>query len=128
VCAEENVKNAQQPLQGDWTIQSMEQDGHKAPAEKIKAVRIVIDGDRLTVHGEKGMESTIKLDSSKKPHHIDIVLNDGPDKGKVWHGIYELQGDDWKLCLGKPGKDRPTEFVSKEHSGFVLMLLKRDKS
>jgi uncharacterized protein (TIGR03067 family) len=127
VRAEERVKDVPQPLQGDWAIQSMEQDGHKTPAEKIKSVRIVIAGDHLTVHGDKGMESTIKLDSSKKPHHIDILLSGGPDKGKVWHGIYELQGDDWKLCLGKPGKERPTEFVSKENSGIVLMLLKREK-
>jgi uncharacterized protein (TIGR03067 family) len=128
VCAEETVKDTQQPLQGEWVIQSMQQDGHKTPAEKIKSVRIVIAGDKLTVHGDKGMASTIQLDSSKKPHHIDITLSDGPDKGKVWHGIYELHGDGWKLCLGKPSKDRPTEFVSKENSGTVLMLLKRDKS
>jgi uncharacterized protein (TIGR03067 family) len=128
VWAEEGAKNPQQPLQGDWTIQSMEQDGHKTLAEKIKSVRLVINGDHLAVQGDKCMKSTIKLDPSKKPQHIDIILSDGPDKGKVWHGIYELSGNDWKLCLGKPGKDRPSEFVSKENSGVVLMMLKRNKS
>lgn len=128
VGAEESAKSTQQPLQGEWVIQSMEQDGHKTPAEKIKSVRIVIASDKLTVHGDKGMASTIKLDASKKPHHIDITVSDGLDKGKVWHGIYELEGDDWKLCLGKPGKDRPTAFGCKANSGTVLMLLKRDKS
>jgi hypothetical protein len=42
-------------------------------------------------------------------------------------GIYELDGDTYKLCGDMQGKSRPTEFAVKPGSGFVLEVLKREK-
>jgi uncharacterized protein (TIGR03067 family) len=127
VPAEESVKNEQDKLQGTWSILQAEHDGHKTPAEKLKSTKLVIAGDKMKVHGEKGMESQIKIDPSKKPKAIDIIPADGPDKGMVLQGIYELDGNELKICLSKPGRDRPAEFVSKENSGTVLLMLGREK-
>jgi uncharacterized protein (TIGR03067 family) len=128
VSAQEALKKELQQFQGTWAIEYVDHDGHKPSPDKIKSMKLVIAGNRLTVQGEKLMQSTIKLDPSKSPKTIDITYDDGPDKGKVLQGIYELNGDGLKLCLSKPGKERPTQFVSKENSGLVLMVLKRDKS
>jgi len=51
----------------------------------------------------------------------------GPDKGKTLLGIYELSDDAYKVCFAAPGKDRPTEFNSKEGSGNRLIVMKREK-
>jgi hypothetical protein len=42
-------------------------------------------------------------------------------------GIYELDGDTVKFCFGGPGKERPTEFTTKEGSMRTLSVWKRDK-
>jgi len=124
---EEAVRKNPESLEGTWAITSAIHDGRKSAPEKIKSVRLTFAGDKLTVHGDKGMESVFKLDAAKKPCQIDVTPGDGPDKGTVLKGIYELKGDELRICIGKSGKDRPTEFASKEKSGIILIELKREK-
>jgi hypothetical protein len=40
-------------------------------------------------------------------------------------GIYQLDGDTWKICLKVSGKERPTKFETKAGSELVLATLKR---
>ncbi len=50
------------------------------------------------------------------------------DQGKVkLQGIYEVNGDTYRYCIAPAGKDKPNEFSSKEGSGHILMVLKREK-
>jgi uncharacterized protein (TIGR03067 family) len=67
-----------------------------------------------------------KIDPSKKPKHSDATFTEGELTAKTL-GIYEVDGDNMKICYGLPGKDRPTEFSSKPGSGQVLIVYKRDK-
>ena len=41
-------------------------------------------------------------------------------------GIYELKGDDLKMCVGMDG-DRPKEFATQAGINTMLFVLKRDK-
>ncbi|HMF14628.1 MAG TPA: TIGR03067 domain-containing protein [Gemmataceae bacterium] len=125
--AEEAAKKDPELFQGTWALVSAIHDGRKSAPEKIKTVKLTFSGEKLTVHGEKGMESAFKLDPSKKPKEIDVTPGDGPDRGKVLRGIYELMDEELKICIGKAGKERPTEFASKENSGVVLIELKRER-
>jgi uncharacterized protein (TIGR03067 family) len=121
------IKEEPARLDGTWIIVSAEHDGQKTRPERTRCVKVVIIGEKLTVKGDKGVNSIIKIDPSKAPRHINIMPEDGPDKGKVLQGIYQLQGDSWKLCIGQPGKPRPTEFAAPAHSGHMLIDLKREK-
>jgi hypothetical protein len=56
-----------------------------------------------------------------------MKFTQGPEKGNTSYGIYELAGDDWKLCLTIAGKKRPTEFAAKPKSGHGFEVLKREK-
>jgi uncharacterized protein (TIGR03067 family) len=125
--AGQEAKKENEQLQGNWSFVHAEHDGHKSSPDKLKALKLTIGADKLTLRGDKGMEYVYKTDPSKKPKTIDVTPSDGPDKGMVLQGIYELKGDELKLCLSKPGRDRPTEFVSKENTGLVLIVLKREK-
>ena len=125
--AQEPPKKEQDLIQGTWLVVRAVHDGHPYPADKTKSCKLTIGGDKLTVHGDKGMESILKLDAVKNPKVIDITPSDGPDKGKVLQGIYETNGDELRICFSKPGRERPTEFASKENSGIVLVELKREK-
>jgi hypothetical protein len=60
---------------------------------------------------------------------VDITYTEGPDKGKTFKGIYELDGDKAKFCrAGSPDDDRPTEFKTKADSNGFDSVYKRASS
>ena len=46
-------------------------------------------------------------------------------KKEVMLGIYELDGDHYKVCFAPTGKPRPSEFASRPGSGNFLQVWKR---
>jgi uncharacterized protein (TIGR03067 family) len=70
-------------------------------------------------------EGDLKLDASANPKTLDLLFTAGPEKGNTALGIYELGGDDWKLCLTTRGGDRPEKFATQAGSGHALETLKR---
>lgn len=109
---------------------SMEQEGQKAP-EAIVMDLVMVFGDGKYAQkqfGETPEEGTYKLMSDKKPKAVDFVITKGPDKGKTQHAIYQLDGDDLKVCLTQAGSAKcPTTFDAKAGSGQMLSVLKRKK-
>ena len=78
--------------------------------------------------GKTVATGTIKIDVTKKPKEIEVMDEFGTKNAKTLLGIYELDGDDFKLCLTITAKDRPTEFGTKAKSGLGLEVLKREKA
>jgi uncharacterized protein (TIGR03067 family) len=121
-------------LQGVWKLVAVEKDGNKAfPKEGEKvSVRVEIKGAKYTLMGETGKEKsraegTFNLDASKKPKAIDFKYG-GFGRKTPEEGIYELDGDNLKLCFQiSGGESRPKEFSAKEGSGQVLMTWKRER-
>src|SRR5262245_36044388 len=105
---EDAAKAELERLQGTWQLASAETDGKKAPEDQIAKVRVVIRGNKHTVHvGDQvaAKEIPFTLDPSKTPKTVDDRLPDGREV----HGIYELDGDTLKSCVAAVGQDRPTE-------------------
>jgi uncharacterized protein (TIGR03067 family) len=113
-------------LDGDWEIASVVRDGKEQTLDEKPVV--TIKGDSLSFkRGDEAHKGTIKADAGQTPKTIDLTPDDGPDKGKTLMGVYELKGDELRLCHGEPGSDRPKELSSKEGSGLTLVTLKRVK-
>jgi uncharacterized protein (TIGR03067 family) len=110
-------------LQGRWKVVSAEEEGK--PREELAKARLIFQGDNLTVHvGDDKEEMTFKLDPAQKPKTIDIQV---PNEKEAALGIYELNGDDLKLCVAEVEvRKRPTEFKAKDKQ-VLLLVLKRDK-
>ncbi len=126
--AADDPKDELKKLEGTWTMVSGEKDGKPVAEQTIKAAKLVIKGDQHDVKiGDEGYKGTHKIDPSKKPKTIDATDTDGPFKGKTVHGIYELDGDTFKVCFAKPGEDRPKEFSTKSGTGHILHVWKREK-
>ena len=127
--AEQDTKKEMAKLEGDWSMVSGEASGQTLPEEAVKSgKRVCKDGETTIIISEKVyFKAKVTIDPSKKPKAIDYEMTDGPTKGKTHLGIYELDGDTVKFCFASPGKDRPTEFTSKEGSGNTLSVWKRDK-
>ena len=123
--AKDDAKGDAEKIQGTWKVVSAEDNGRKAPDEAIKNLKLVITKDRITYKfGDKTTKWSYKLDSTKKPKWIDLT-----EGGRTTLGIYELEGDNLKICFPEGGKGkRSTAFESKPDSvNDVLINLKREK-
>src|SRR5438128_2163613 len=109
---ENSAVNELARLQGNWNFVSLEAEGMKFPAQMFKGAKIIIKGDTFTsITREATYSGTVKVDTTKKPKTIDLIFTEGPEKGKTSLGIYDLDGDSLKICLGLAGRDRPEEYV-----------------
>jgi uncharacterized protein (TIGR03067 family) len=114
---------------GIWKFASIHVAGKSLPAEAFKDSRLILRGNRWTLkEADSSTGGTYKVDVSRKPRHIDVTFTEGPEKGKTMLGIYELDGDTYRVCFALGGKDRPTAFASKPGSQQILEVLKRQKA
>lgn len=115
-------------FQGTWKFVSLEAEGKKVPEADFRTARLVLEGNKFTFTDDHGTyHGTFAVDLKQKPKAIDVTFTDGPDEGKTCLGVYELEGDTYKVCIGLVGKDRPQEFASRPGSGHVLEVLRREK-
>jgi uncharacterized protein (TIGR03067 family) len=116
-------------LQGDWAAVSMIRDGQELPDDDVQSLFRTMKGDQYTVFLFKKVigKGTFKIDASKKPKTIDLQAASAAAKGQPILGIYDFDGDKWKICYANPGKERPQEFTAKEGSGHTLAVWEREK-
>jgi uncharacterized protein (TIGR03067 family) len=127
---EETVKKDLLAFKGTWRLISREVDGKKSSEEWIKDVTGTNDGSgKFCVRrGDKVIaEATTELDPTKKPKTIDVRFTEGKHKGKTVLGIYEIDGDTFRVCVARPGAERPAKFSAKAGSGCTLVVYKREQ-
>jgi uncharacterized protein (TIGR03067 family) len=124
------AEEAQNKLQGTWTATEAERDGKAA--EDIVGNRLSFTGNRFQIrskHGRPLYEGIFRLDPSAKPAAIDFEHTEGALKGKVWKGIYAVDGDTLTTCDDAPDLDkgRPAAFKAKSGSAYILITFRRAK-
>jgi uncharacterized protein (TIGR03067 family) len=120
------VKKELQALMGTWRLISREVDGKKIGEEQFKGVILTHDaaGQFSVRHGGKVfVEATVRLDPIKKPKAIDVSFTGGESKGKTVLGIYEIEGDTFRVCHARPEGERPTAFSTRARSGHTLIVI-----
>jgi uncharacterized protein (TIGR03067 family) len=116
-------------MQGTWLPETAELAGKMFPDEIRKSMKLVIKDGKYTVNVGKAVdEGTVKLNATAKPKEMDVTGTDGPNKGKTFLAIYEQKGDTLRICYDLSGKNRPTEFKTKEDTQLFLVTYKRKKS
>ena len=119
----DDKKDDRKAFQGTWTIVERKRADTKEP---VTAPTVVFEGDRYKIKaGDKVVEEgTFTVDGSKSPKHIEVAATAGMDKGKKWHGIYEIEGDTMRAVVGPTDKDRPTKYDNPAE-GVRVFTLKR---
>lgn len=113
-------------LEGEWTFDSIQIDGHAMPTSTMGGSRMLIDGDRFRMESpEANYDGVFTLDVEADPPRIDIEFIEGPEAGNWSYGIYRLDGDELLLCLGFAGVPRPAAFATTAGSGHALERLRR---
>jgi uncharacterized protein (TIGR03067 family) len=111
-------------FEGTWQFQSVESGGKAQDISAFKDTPLILKDKNWTQGEAKG---TFKIDATKKPKTIDLTFTEGPPKGIVIKGIYELDETTYKVCVAKPGSDRPKVFDSKAKDGGSIQVLKKEK-
>ena len=116
-------------FQGTWSFESSVAGGEELPADQLRMLVLIFEGDKHTVkNGDEVIQvGTQKLDPSKSPKTIDVTMLEGPSKGTVMLGIFEFNGNTLKVCFDPQGKKRPTEFKSARGSANFVNVHKRVK-
>jgi uncharacterized protein (TIGR03067 family) len=125
--AQDSAEKAREKLVGQWAGYAVHGKGEKPDQGPVK-IDLVITKDLIKATGYKGKDpmdlgqGTFVLNLDKAPFHLDGDKKlDNPNRKEVWLGIYQLDGDTLKWCVGR--KSRPTEFETK--AGTFLLILKR---
>ncbi|MET0210966.1 MAG: TIGR03067 domain-containing protein [Burkholderiaceae bacterium] len=123
--------DAAKMLQGAWVAVKAEQDGK--PAGDLVGHRLSFTRDRFDIRSRDGKDvyaGTFRTSPGAKPPAIDFDQTEGTLKGKVWKGIYALDGETLTICDNAPdlAKPRPVAFEAKQGSGYVCLTFQRPKS
>jgi uncharacterized protein (TIGR03067 family) len=116
------------PVQGDWVPLKAELGGQPMPDEILKTISLKLgDGTYAVLVGDKPDNGTFKVDSSATPKSMDVTGTDGPNQGKTFPAIYELEGDTLGICYDLSGAKRPTEFKTVAKTKLYLVTYQRKK-
>ena len=129
----EAAKRDMKHLEGKWQIVSIDYDGK--PLKLTSHDFVMFAADAIVEMDNKTSELKdvlqYKLDSTKKPKHIDWTGVSGEHKGQKVVGIYKIEGDTLKICLvnsPKSDNERPKGFESNSGTRQRLIVLKRVNS
>jgi uncharacterized protein (TIGR03067 family) len=116
-------------FQGEWSMVFGSADGQPMPEPMLKQMKRICKGDETTVTmaGQLYFKAKITVDPMNKPKTIDYQMTEGVTRGQKQLGIYEVDGDLFRSCFGKPGAERPKDFSTKPGDGRTLSVWKRDK-
>ncbi len=114
-------------LQGTWRFVAVEAEGAGVVEEVVRASRLVVTGDRFELRTPDAVHAgVLRLDPSGSPRLIDIEYTSGPKQGQRALGIYFLGDHGLWVCIGLPGRARPTAFGTAPGSGHLLEYLERE--
>ena len=124
-----SAKKDMDKLQGYWRVSNVAQVGTLGPDKDVRNLRLVFTEKILSFEwvGKATYDAKYRLDPTKKPKTIDITFITGPDEGKTFRGIYELEGKTLKLCYSRSESKRPTKLSSKPEAECLLLVLKQTK-
>jgi uncharacterized protein (TIGR03067 family) len=115
---------------GTWQPASAIIDGKERPSPKERKMILEYKDERYSDKvGDKVVgEGISRIDPTQNPKTLDIIPDRAGKQGKGALAIYELNGDELRVCLARPGQARPTEFASTPGSGHILLTFKRLKA
>ena len=114
-------------IEGTWHLTGGEQDGQAISDADIQQSKLKIVGDAHAVTLSDGLhKGTHTLGTDQSPMTIDASDSEGPFAGNTLLGIFKVEADVFTVCFAAPGKERPTEFTTKDGKATILHVWKRD--
>lgn len=115
-------------VQGNWRPIKAELAGQPMADAVLQSISLKLDNGKYEVFvGDKPDRGTYTLDSAATPKGMTIIGTAGPNSGKTFPAIYELNGDTLRICYDLSGAKRPTEFKTVAGTRLYLVTYNRKK-
>ena len=115
-----------QKIQGTWNPVSAELAGKPFPQPVLKTIQLILTETQYTATAAGAKDvGNLTLRPDQQPKAMDILGTEGPNKGKTILAIYELNGDNLRICYDLEGKTRPEEFMTNPGTKQFFVLYKR---
>lgn len=113
-------------LQGKWKPVTAELGGQPMADDVLKIISLRMDNGKYEVFvGDEPDRGTYSVDSAAEPKAMTVVGTDGPNKGRTFPAIYEINGDTLRICYDLSGAKRPSEFKSVAGTKLYLVTYSR---
>lgn len=115
-------------LQGYWKPLSIKYESKdQMAATDLQKVTVVFDQSEYHLYFKEAAKEPIRLalaniavNPAASPKGIEFTFAAGPLRGQKCHGIYEVAGNQLKLCYGPADRPRPGRFEAPPQSGYFL--------
>jgi uncharacterized protein (TIGR03067 family) len=115
-------------VEGVWKPMKAELGGQPMPEDLLKTITLKLQDGRYVVFvGGQLDKGTWTIDSSTQPKGMTITGTDGPNQGKTFPAIFELEGNTLRICYDLSGKRRPAEFKTLAGTRLYLVTYHRAK-
>jgi uncharacterized protein (TIGR03067 family) len=109
-------------LTGTWIPTQAELAGVAVSDHELKNIRLLLSADHYKAYiGRQVDYGTLKVDKTSRPKRLEINIEHGPNRGKMFLAIYELVGDNLTVCYDLDGISYPADFATEP--GMQLMLV-----
>ncbi len=108
--------------------------GQTLPTTQLHRMRLQLNEGRfdfqLPGFAEKGKLAIVKpaaYDPSVQPGELNVIIEEGPNKGKTVPAIFRFEGQKLVICYASEGKARPAEFGSDvENQNLLVEYVRQD--
>lgn len=115
-------------FRGTWIPAKAELAGQPISDAALKTITLKLDDGKYEVMvGDQPDKGTYTFNSLDKPKSMTVTGTEGPNKGKTFPCIYELEGDTLRICYDLSGRQRPTEFKTTRGTRLYLVKYRRKK-
>ena len=122
---------AVEQLLGAWRPESVLELGRRLTGADLEAYRgmtLTIQDGKSTLKAADGAVLSaceLNVDAGRDPKTFDAKEVEGVGVGRIYKGVWEIEGDILKWCFST--KDRPKGFESKEGADVFMLVLRRQK-
>lgn len=115
-------------VQGKWVPVSAELAGQPLPDAVLKIISLKLEDGRYEAFvGAEPDRGTYTLDAATQPKGMTVTGTSGPNLGRIFPAIYELDGDTLRICYDLSGAQRPAEFKTIANTKLYLVTYSRRK-
>ena len=126
--AQAPVQDDAKAVQGTWVPVKAEMAGQVMPEAVLKTIVLKLDQGKYEVTvGGKIDKGTCTQDPTTKPKRLSIQGTDGPNAGKTFLCIYEIDGETFRVCYDLSGMKHPEDFATAKGTSLYLVTYTRKK-
>ena len=123
-CAQE--PKITEAIQGEWKLVESWSNGTQFPAQILGEATLKITGELYVLkRAKEETKGRLKVDSSQKPVHVDIVTERPGEEAATGPGILKLEEGKLHLCGAPPGHERPVDFDTLRKPKVTVLIFSR---